>query len=349
MIKMKPTMVLLGAMALSISCAQAAETKTNPPPVSSSLATNLFPDKVVVKAKSFQIKRSQVEEIYTGYKASAAAQGQMIGDDKRAGIESKILDQLIAKQLLMNRANADDKAKAKTKGDEVLANYLKSAPSEEAFTRQLTTRGMTLDQFKGRIQEGLVCEEVVDRDLKSKVTVTDEQTKKFYDDNGAQFEEPERVRASHILIGTQDPVTRAELSEEKKKEKRQLADKLLERAKKGEDFAKLAKENSDDPGSRDKGGEYTFGRGQMMPEFEKTAFALEPGKISDIVTTSYGYHIIKLSEKLPAKKSAYADISTKIKEQMVFEETQKKLPDYIEKLKKDDGVEIVDAKEASKP
>ena len=72
---------------------------------------------------------------------------------------------------------------------------------------------------------------------------------------------------------------------------------LLERARKGEDFAKLATENSDDPGSKDKGGEYDFfGRGKMVPEFDKAAFALKPGEISDIVQSKFGFHIIKLEE-----------------------------------------------------
>ena len=77
---------------------------------------------------------------------------------------------------------------------------------------------------------------------------------------------------------------------------------LLKRARAGEDFAKLAKEYSEDPGSKDKGGEYKFPRGQMVPEFEAAAFSLKTNQVSDIVTTSFGYHIIKLSEKIPAQK-----------------------------------------------
>ena len=80
---------------------------------------------------------------------------------------------------------------------------------------------------------------------------------------------------------------------------------LLKRARAGEDFAKLAKEYSEDPGSKDKGGEYKFPRGQMVPEFEAAAFSLGTNQVSDIVTTRFGYHIIKLSEKIPARKVEY--------------------------------------------
>src|SRR5437763_13727165 len=119
------------------------------------------------------------------------------------------------------------------------------------------------------------------------------------------------VRASHILIATSDPATGTEMSESEKKAKRKIADDLLKRAKAGEDFAKLAKENSEDPGSKDKGGEYTFPRGQMMPEFEAAAFSLNTNQVSDVVTTPYGFHIIKLYEKIPAHKEPYAGLETK--------------------------------------
>ena len=87
-----------------------------------------------------------------------------------------------------------------------------------------------------------------------------------------------------------DQTTGAELPEDQKKAKRKLADDLLKRARAGEDFAKLAKEYSEDPGSKEKGGEYPpFPRGQMVPEFEAAAFSLNTNQVSDVVTTSYGY------------------------------------------------------------
>ncbi len=107
----------------------------------------------------------------------------------------------------------------------------------------------------------------------------------------------DQVRARHILISTLD-AERNPLPEDKKAEAKKKAEEILAKAKAGEDFAALAKEYSEDPGSKDNGGEYTFGYGKMVPEFETTAFALEPGEISGLVETSYGYHIIKLEEKI---------------------------------------------------
>jgi parvulin-like peptidyl-prolyl isomerase len=143
---------------------------------------------------------------------------------------------------------------------------------------------------------------------------------------------------------TKDPKTDKELSQAEKDAKHKTMEGLLKRARAGEDFAKLAKEYSEDPGSKDKGGEYTFPRGKMMPEFESAAFALKPGEVSDIATTSYGYHIIKLSEHTPAQKVAFDKVAPAIKNRLTEQELAKLAPDYLAKAKKEAGVEILDEK-----
>lgn len=152
------------------------------------------------------------------------------------------------------------------------------------------------------------------------------------------------VRASHILLVTTDPKTNAELTDEQKAAKRKQMEGLLKRARAGEDFAKLAKDYSEDPGSKDKGGEYKFPRNQMLPEFEAAAFSLNTNQVSDIVTTRFGYHIIKLSEKIPARKVEYAKAANDIKEGLTQQALQKQFPDYVAKLKAEANVEILDEK-----
>src|SRR5205823_12449037 len=180
--------------------------------------------------------------------------------------------------------------------------------------------------------------------------------KKYYDDNPARFEEPKRVRAAHVLLGTKDQVTGADLPEDKKAAKRKQMEDLLKRARAGEDFGKLAQQYSEDPGSKEKGGEYTFPRGQMEPRFEEAAFSLNTNQVSDVVTTSYGFHIIKLYEKLPAKKEPYAGLETKtiipkadgqkatIKDVLTDTAMQKQFPDFMRNLRKEANVEILDEK-----
>jgi len=143
---------------------------------------------------------------------------------------------------------------------------------------------------------------------------------------------------------TTDPATRAELSDDKKAAKKKQMEDILKRAKAGEDFGKLAKEYSEDPGSKDNGGEYTFPRGQMVPEFEAAAFSLGTNQISEIITTQFGYHIIKLYEKIPAKKVELEKVAPDIKDYLTQQALQKQANDYVAKLRKDAGVEILDPK-----
>src|SRR5262249_26085344 len=165
--------------------------------------------------------------------------------------------------------------------------------------------------------------------------VSDADVDQYYADHPTEFDE---VRVRHILVSTQpkeEPGEEGDAQDAKdkkpadkskvltKEEARQKAQGLLERARKGEDFAKLARENSDDPGSKDKGGEYDFfGRGRMVPEFDKAAFALQPGEISDLVETQFGIHIIKLEER---RSAANPSTDQKVKKQIVEKLKQDKL------------------------
>ena len=111
---------------------------------------------------------------------------------------------------------------------------------------------------------------------------------------------------------------------------------------KGEDFSALVKQYSDDPASKDKGGEYTFPRGKMVPEFEAAAFTLKTNQISDLVESRYGYHIIKLLEKFPASKVSLAEASPHIREYLVSVAVKNGLPAYMAKLKAAADVKILD-------
>lgn len=334
--KTKIMMALLGALGLAAAGLDAAAAAKENPAKPTTPAGQIFPDDVLIKGKSIEVKRSELDEAFLQFKANLNARGQVLPEERRELIESQLLDRLVITKLLLGRATDQDKKKARTAADKFIASTKEQAGSEESFSRQLGAMNFTPAQFDATVLERAICEEVVDRELKSKVSVTEDQIKKFYDENGRQFERPETVRAAHILLSTRDPNTNQELSAEKKKEKKQQLEKVLEKARKGEDFAALAREYSEDPGSKSKGGEYTFGRGQMVPEFESTAFSLKTNEVSDIVTTQFGYHIIKLYEKLPAQKLELDKVKDDLKEQLARSEVQDKmLPDFLKKLKQD--------------
>ena len=300
-----------------------------------------FPDPVIASGKGFEIKRSQLDDAFASYSATIAANGQSIPATERSDIRGKLLQHLIINSILTQKATADDKAKIKKMVDDDIALARKSAPSPEAFDQQIKASGMTLDQVRQRACEEQLAKLVLQRETTNGITVTDDAAKKFYDDNPTDFERPEQVRVTHILISTLDPTTQRPLPADQKKAKEKLATDIRNRAVKGEDWGKLVKEYSEDPGSKNKGGEYTFGRKRMVPEFEAAAFSLKTNQISDLVETQYGYHIIKLLEKFPAKHEQYAEVQPKIKEYLAEKQAQTKLPAYIDKLEKDANVKTV--------
>jgi parvulin-like peptidyl-prolyl isomerase len=338
---MKSTPLLLAAvLAGSLFHAMAAAA---PAPAPAKLDA-LFEDEVVAKGKGFTVKQSELDEAFGELRAAYASRNQQIPDAQRPLVEYRLVDRLVAAKMLTAMATDEDKAEAAKRLDKVMEDTLTKFASPEAFEQQLKFTGMTLEQFKAKTLEQLVWQTVLDRNLRPKFTVTEEDVAKFYKENPSKFEKPELVKVNQILISTLDPSTRPpqQLPDEVKAEKLALAKKVQERAVKGEDFAALVKEFSDDPASKEKGGEIAFprGTGRIPPEFEAAAFSLETGKISSVVTTTLGYHIIQLVEKTPAELVPLDKVHDELKKGLEGQEIQKRIPDFVEQLKKDNNVEI---------
>ncbi|MEY4388184.1 MAG: hypothetical protein RLY20_3467 [Verrucomicrobiota bacterium] len=336
----KTTVAVASVLALTSAASIAADsTNTAAEAKPAPKLSELFPDEVIAQGKGVKVMRSAVDEEMANIKASAAARGQPIPPQRLQMIEAQVLDNIIGRQLLAKRATDADKSAGTESAGKKLEAITKNTGGEEALARQLKVAGMTLEQLKAKLAEEETAEAVLNRELKFEVSDADVKT--FYDENPNQFEQPELVRAAHVLIGTKDK-DGGEMSDAKKKEQRKLAEDILKRAKAGEDFAKLAKEYSDDPGSKDKGGEYTFPRGQMVPDFEAAAFSQDAGQISDIVPTQFGFHIIKTIEKKPAKKITLEEVAGDIKRALRRQGIMKQVPDFMERVAKEAGVEILD-------
>jgi peptidyl-prolyl cis-trans isomerase D len=147
--------------------------------------------------------------------------------------------------------------------------------------------------------------------------ISDAELRAFYDRNLSRYQVDERVRASHIVLMTMGK------SEEEVKQIEAKANEVLKKVKAGEDFAALAKQYSEDPGNKDKGGDLGWVvHGQMVPGFEKATFALQPGQISDVVKTEYGYHIIKVHERDTAHMQSFDEVKDQIRQELTQEKQQ---------------------------
>ena len=299
----------------------------------------LFGDPLVVKGKGFDIKRSEVDELLGGVRARYAAQGEPMPPE----IEADIVNRLITIQMLLQKATDADRTTGKAVSDAQFEKVLKNFASPEVLARQLKAANTTEAELRAKATQEATAMSAMKRELK--ISVPDESAKDFYSANPAKFEEPEKAHVRHILLMTIDPSTRPPLPlpTNAVAAKRKQAEDLLKRAKAGEDFAKLATQYSEDPGSKNTGGELTeFYRGQMVPEFEAAAFALPADKLSEIITTQFGFHIIKSLGKTAARKVPYAEVAADIKEALAGQQLAKSAPEYVQKLRKEYDVQFVD-------
>src|SRR5437879_2287873 len=164
--------------------------------------------------------------------------------------------------------------------------------------------------------------------IRHNVQVSDDMLKQGYMANVQQYQVPNRVHVEHILLMTVGKTTDAEVEEVKKK-----AEDVLEQVKKGGKFEDLAKKYSEDPGSKDKGGDLSWiTQGQTVPEFEKTAFSLNPGQVSDLVKTQYGFHIIKVLEKETAHTKPFEEVKDSLRAPLLLSQADKLASDTADKL-----------------
>ncbi len=174
------------------------------------------------------------------------------------------------------------------------------------------------------------------KEITDKIVVKEEDMDLYYKTHLDEFKTPEMVKARHILIKVDKSA-----SEEEKKKAKEKAEDIFKKIKSGEDFSKLASEFSDDPGSKKKGGDLGFlPKGKTVPSFEKAAFSLKVGEVSDIVETNFGYHIIKVEDKKEASQEPFEKVREKVRKKAMDEFTKSKVSEFLEKAFIDAGVEM---------
>ncbi|HPC73664.1 MAG TPA: peptidylprolyl isomerase [Syntrophales bacterium] len=212
----------------------------------------------------------------------------------------------------------------------LLNNYVTISAIAEVARRQGFDKEKNMRRQLQILSDEHLAKGYVQKNIISKVKVTDKDVEEYYRNNPKEFEKPETVRVRHILIGF-----KGDMTEDQKKELHKKAEKVLGKAKDGDDFGKLASEYSDDPGSKTKGGDLGyFPKGNMVPEFENAAFSLKPGDISGIVETPYGYHIIKSEDKKAAEMPAFESVKEQARGKATQAAEKQKIEEFIEKARK---------------
>ena len=226
-----------------------------------------------------------------------ARAGQPVPADRRNDVVRDVLNQLIGYRLLLQETRERRTSVPEAAVDARVAALRTQFPSEEAFFETLQLRQLTLDMLRTETRQSLQVDLLLESEIGTVPPVTPEEIAEFYEQNPADFQQGERVRASHILLGVPE-----DADTEAKEQVRDRAAVALNLVKTGADFATVAMQYSDDPGSRPNGGDLGyFQRGQMAPLFEEAAFSLASAETSDLVETSLGYHIIQVTDRQPPR------------------------------------------------
>jgi len=255
--------------------------------------------------------------------------------ERRDEILRAALDQLITYTVMKQEADARKLPIAAADVDARL-KQMQGPMTPEQFTKALADRNTSAEQLRADARVDMMIDKMMEAELASITAATEPEAKAFYDGNPEKFKQGESVRASHILV-----MANEQADEATKKAARTKIEGILKRVKSGEDFAKLARENSDD-GSKDQGGDLGFfPRGQMVPPFDQAVFALKPGEVSDVVTTQFGYHIIKLMERKEATTVPYEKVQPQIVDYLTNQKKQQRVSAFIEEAKKRAKIEVL--------
>jgi peptidyl-prolyl cis-trans isomerase C len=312
---------------------------------------------IAVNINGTDIPESEIDKLVKPQLEMIAKQSAQLPPTFAEQYEKQLREQAIEQTI--RRYLLDEKVKEANiviTDEEVMSTIENIAASQreplslEEFKKKMAEYGHSFDQVKEEVREGLARNKFMQEQWAGKTDVTEAEARKYYQDNPKQFETPEQVRASHILIKpvlTDPNVDPNADPNDAKAKARAKAEDLLKQLKDGADFAELAKANSNCP-SAPKGGDLGFfPRGETTPAFENTAFELEIGQISDVVETEYGYHIIKVTDHKDASKTSFEQAKDDIIQQLTQQKQSEIAEEYLGSLKADANIVYPAGKEPS--
>ena len=301
---------------------------------SSAQASDSAPEDVVARVNGEEIGRQEFEQLLNYFRYQYSQQGMQVQGAQLQQLQAMVLESLIDNELMYQIAEENGYGPSDKELDEELEKTKEQFADEAAYQQALNQQGMSEQELKQELAKQMTKVQFEESKFGDKVTVQDSEVKAYYEDNPEQFEQPEQVRASHILIQAGEDATEADKAAAK--EKLQAAKKRIEN---GEEFSKVAREVSEGPSSERGGDLNYFGRGQMVPEFEQAAFSMEVGEISDIVETSFGFHLIKLTDHKEAKKAAFDEVEANIKTHLERVKLQEAKKAFLDEEKQSANIE----------
>jgi peptidyl-prolyl cis-trans isomerase C len=258
-----------------------------------------------------------------------------IADQYRKQLRQDALEELMRRELLDQKIK---EANVVVTEEEVVDKIteIASGPGQklslEEVKKQIEQYGQDFNDVRDDVRRALSRNKFMELQWAGKISVTEGDAKKYYDENAKRFETPEQIRASHILIGLPPTDPNADPNQAKA-QARAKAEDLLKQIKNGADLAELAKAHSTCPSAPNGGDLGFFPRGKTTPPFEKVAFELQVGQVSDVVETEYGFHIIKVTDHKDAGVIAFEQAKNDIIRQLTAKKQSEFAEEYINSLK----------------
>ena len=281
------------------------------------------PSDAVAVVGDQEISKAQFDALIAQARASAKQQKRdfpKAGTPEFKNLQTQGLDYLVRRAEFEQKADDLDVKVSEKQVDERLEQLKKQfyGGDDKKFKASLAKLLLTVDQVKKDVRAQLL-EEAIYKKVTEDVKVTDEEIDAFYKKNKSQYQQAATREVRHILV--------------KKKEK---ADALYAQLKNGGDFAKLAKKNSEDPGSKSQGGKLTVSQGQTVPPFDKAAFSLDKGELSKPIKTQYGWHIIEALTAIKKEQvTPLKEVRTAIRQELVQQKKQDKMRKWVDDTTKD--------------
>lgn len=295
----------------------------------------VLPTDPVATVNGDQITGADLAKETSSFRRQYNLLDKQINPDEFYNLQKKVLENLINRVLLLQ---ASEKAGTKVTDAEVDGSFeanKKRFTSPEIFAAELKQMGMSEADFKLRVGQEIAVRKYLDQLFAPKISVSDGELKSYYRTYAKTFRIPALTEVSHILIKV-DP----DSNELTRAGKRKKIEALQKRLAAGEDFAALAKENSECPSAADGGQLGYLPTGEMVKPFEEAMLALEPGQVSDIVITRFGYHLIKVTAKKPAVDRSFEDVRDEVERRLVKQKMDKLVNEHVNKLREDGEVKV---------
>jgi parvulin-like peptidyl-prolyl isomerase len=337
-------------------------------------------DRILARGKGFTIEQVEVDDRVVEQKVLLQSMGRRVTADEEQLLEEQTLDRLVIRAILLQLATEGERVEARRLVSQRVAEEKEKLGSDDAYRRKILKSGTTPEAFEERMVDQTITDQVIQREIRSKLTVSDEQVRAYYDEgvdvqaaelrtvvarlkaenqdttfyrdatnrlaiiqqtNLDRLVRPEQARARMLVLFTKHPVSGQLLPEDARRSKRERLARLRLRVLAGDDFAALAREFSEEPDAQRNNAEYLAAKEKVtLAPLREALFSLPLNQVSDIIETDLGYYLIEVLERPPGGKVPFEEAQHDIRQLLLSQEVEKRLPAWFEALKREYEVEL---------